>query len=88
MASKGGPSDLLARLTEDELAEYIGDDDISGELSDGFILSPERWAVAVLSQERVRGVEDFPDCNLQIRPICPDRDQFPPWFAAKAMVEF
>ena len=32
MATGEGPSDWLARLNDDELAEYIGDDDNSGEL--------------------------------------------------------
>jgi hypothetical protein len=53
MACKSRPSDWLAQLTDEELAEYVGDDDdveVSPSLCEGVGVSPKlQDAVDVLS---------------------------------------
>jgi hypothetical protein len=76
MAREKGPSYWLARQTDEELVEYINDDDVdlSPEVHIDVGLSSElpaalfsrRSCVTAPSPELVGGMEDFPDSGPKI----------------------
>jgi hypothetical protein len=73
MASEDGPSDWLARLNNEEVVQYIGNDDNSGGLPDVVALSPEHCDGIVFSPEiRDGGVEDFPESGKHHPWYAPD----------------